>query len=326
MKGIMLRRNYIQRIIGKNVFIITQKNRYSRLLSESLNFSYLLIFNNDLKFIIHPSQEDGSIENENLEITLDPAGRVKQLTEGIKVYSTERLDDEGIKTELINLDHIFRKPYPDELKMIKEGYEIIDKALSSAVRKISIGMREFEIRAEFEYEIMKNGFDGFVYPSVILSGERSSYPISFTSNNIFKENDVLQIDLSPIYKGFGLYIARVLFASFTEDIEKAWKIYNKAFNIIENLLKPGTSASELDKKMRSYLSINGFEYLHYTGSPLYNFSKPFIYPDSNDSIERDMVFVISPGLYVKKKYGFRVKRIVRITDQSFENLDKFGVE
>ncbi len=324
MKGIILRRNYIQRIIGKNAFIITPKNRYSRLLSEYLNFSYLLIFNDDVKFIIHPSQEDGSLENENLEITSDPANRVKQLTEGRKIYSIESLDD--IKTQLINLDHIFRKPYPDELKIIKEGYELIDKAFASAVQKIGIGMREFEIRAEFEYEIMKNGFDGFVYPSVILSGERSSYPISFTSNNKFKENDVLEIDLAPIYKNFGLYIARVIFASFTEDIENTWKIYNKSFNIIENLLKPGSGASELDYKIRSYLSNNGFEYLHYTGYPLYNFSKPFIYPDSKDSIERDMVFVISPGLYIKKKYGFRVKRIVRITDHSFETLDKYGVE
>ncbi len=326
MKGIMLRRNYIQRIIGKNVFIITQKNRFSRLLSESLNFSYLLIFNNDMKFIIHPSQEDGSIENENLEITLDPAGRVKQLTEGIKVYSTERLDEEGIKTELINLDHIFRKPYPDELKIIKEGYETIDKAFSSAVRKISIGMREFEIRAEFEYEIMKNGFDGFVYPSVILSGERSSFPISFTSNNVFKENDILQIDLSPIYRGFGLHMARVIFSSLTDEIENAWMIYNKSFNIIEDLLKPGTVSSKIDERIRSFLSEKGFQYFHYTGFPLYNFSKPYIYPDSGDSLERDMIFVISPGLYVKKKYGFRVKRTVRITDHSFETLDKFGTE
>ncbi len=324
MKGIIFRREYIQRIIGKNAFIITPKDRYSRLLSENLNFSYLLIFNDDIKFIIHPSQDDGSLSKENVVITTDPAGKVKEIIGDKKLFSCERIEE--LKTEFINVDNIFRKPYKDEIKIIKEGYELLDEAFGSALKKIFIGMKEYEIRAEFEYELIKRGFDGFVYPSVVLSGERSSSPISFTSNNVFKENDVLQIDLSPIYRGFGLHMARVLFSSLTDEIENAWRIYNKSFNIIEDLLKPGTPSSRIDERIRSYLSEKGFQYLHYTGFPLYNFSKPYIHPDSEDSLERDMIFVISPGLYVKNKYGFRVKRTVRITDHSFETLDKFGTE
>ncbi len=284
----------------------------------------MLVFNDNIKYIVHEAQDDYSIRDEEKIVTMDPEAALKKVINGKKALSTNSSNLKNIKVELIHLDSIFRKPYDDEIQTIKEGATLLDRALEESMNNIKIGMKEYEIKAELDYAIMKMGFEYFVYPTVVLTGDRTSIPLGKTTNRRLENGDIIQIDVSPSYRGYELSLARVIFTEIDESTKALWKNYNKVFEFVSSYLKPGTNCNTIDSIVRNFIHELGFTYPHYTGYPLGGFTSPNIFPGSKDELERNSIFIFSPGLYIKGKLGFRIKRMIRIKDDYFETFDKFG--
>lgn len=325
MDGKEIRKRLMVKLSTGKAIIFSSDDKFALKLSKSSNFTYIIIMDHKIYYIVHEAQDDGSVKDGEKVVTMDPDGTLKKMVEGKKLFSPHPELVRSINVEKINIDHIFRKPYDDELTLIKEGAALLDRALEISINKISLGMKEYEIRAEIDYAIAKMGFDSFSYNTFVLVGDKTSVPLGKTGERTLEKGDLIQIDASPIYKGYDLSIARVVFTEFNDEMKEIWKKYNRVFEIISPHLKPGTSAGMLDSITRDYISSLGFSFPHYSGYPLGGFTAPNLYPGSDDYLERNSVFVFSPGLYVKNKYGFRIKRMVHITDESFETLDKFGV-
>lgn len=320
-----IRKKLIKKLSLGKVIILSPDDKFALKLSNSNNFMYMAIMDSEIYYIVHEAQDDNSIKDGEKIVTWDPDGALKKLVNGKKVFSPHPELIKSISVEKIDVDHIFRKPYDDEITLIKKLSEKLDKALEIALDKISLGMKEYEIRAEIDYAINRMGFDSFSHNTVVLVGNNTSIPLGKTGERVLEKGDLLQIDTSPVYNGYELSIARVIFTEVDEKLKDIWESYNKVFEIVSPHLKPGTSAGKIDSITRDYISKLGFSFPHYSGYPLGGFTSPYFYPDSNDYLERNSVFTFSPGLYIKSRYGFRVKRMVHITDESFETLDKFGL-
>ncbi len=319
-----IRKKLIKKIAGENSIIFTPEDRLVRKLSKSLNFTYMVISNDSIFYIVHEAQDDDTIDANDKILTIDPDSELKKIVLGKKILSPEPEKFRNLKAEFIDLTEIFRKPYDDEIQIFKNGASLIDQAFEKFINNIKIGMKEFEIKAEIDYAIMKMGFESFSYPTVVLTGERTSIPLGKTSDRILENGDIIQIDFSPVLNGYEFSMARVIFTELNENTKDLWKKYNKVFEIVSPYLKPGVECNKIDSITRNYIQNLGFSYPHYSGYPLGGFSKPNIYPGSNDYLERNNVFVFSPGLYIKKKFGFRIKRMIHINDDGFETFDKFG--
>ncbi len=320
MNALNLRRKALMNLIGEKTLVIPSDNRYVQKISPTRNFSYLVFKEKEVIFIVHEAQYDYYLENEKCIITMDPEGELRKILDGKDVYSTvEKIGD--IRFNLIDISKIFRKPFDDEIPVIREGMKILLKSFYDATGNAQIGMKENELRAEIDYRLIRDGMENFVHPTTVVTGKLTSVPLSTTDERKIEKGDVVEVDISPIYRGYELSLARVIFTDMDEETKENWKFYNGIFEVSSGYFQQGEKCSRIDEIAREYFAKKNIYYPHYTAYPSGGFSSPYIYPGSEDVLERNSLFIFSPGMYIKGKYGFRVKRTVLIKDHGFEFLD-----
>lgn len=321
MNIIHLRRKALKNFLNGRTFVFLPDDRYVQKISPTRNFSYLLFLDGDFIFIVHEAQYEPPLDVEKHIITMDPDSVLKKMIGNNEIFSMHG-DVGGIRTSILDVSPAFRKPFDDEIPLIKEGMKKMVKSFNDSIPEISIGAKENDIRAEIDYRLIKNGFDYFIFPTVVASGIRSSIPLTRTSEKRIEKGDVIQIDISASYKGYEISLARVVFTEMDDFLKDIWDYYNGVFNISSNHFYQGEYCSKIDSLAREYLHRRGYSYPHYTGYPAAGFSTPYIFPDSEDRLERNSIFVFSPGMYIKGKYGFRIKRTVLIGDHGFIAIDE----
>ena len=67
----------------------------------------------------------------------------------------------------------------EEIKVMQNAVNIIEKVLAEGVKKVKVGMTELDLTAEFETLMRKFGADGPSFTTIVLSGEKAAPPARF---------------------------------------------------------------------------------------------------------------------------------------------------
>jgi len=127
--------------------------------------------------------------------------------------------------------------------------------------------------------------------------------------------------------GYGVEIERTFFLGYVpEKAKKPFDVMFKARSLAYDLLKPGVIMSEIDKKVRKYITENGYgEYIiHRTGHGLgiTGHEAPYLAEGYDRPLEENMVISVEPGIYIPGIGGFRHSDTVLITDERYLKLTK----
>ncbi|MHA1414299.1 MAG: M24 family metallopeptidase [Promethearchaeota archaeon] len=127
--------------------------------------------------------------------------------------------------------------------------------------------------------------------------------------------------------GYGVEVERTFFlGNVPEKTKKPFEIMLKARELAYSMVKPGTMMSEIDKKVRKYISENGYGdcIIHRTGHGLgiTGHEAPYIAEGYDRVLEPGMVISIEPGIYIPGVGGFRHSDTVLITDEGYIKLTK----
>lgn len=127
--------------------------------------------------------------------------------------------------------------------------------------------------------------------------------------------------------GYGVEVERTFFLGYVP--EKAKKPFEVMFNAREtayDMLRPGVIMSEIDRKVRKYISDNGYgDYIiHRTGHGfgITGHEAPYIAEGYDRELKSNMVVSIEPGIYIPEIGGFRHSDTVLITDEGYIKLTK----
>ena len=127
--------------------------------------------------------------------------------------------------------------------------------------------------------------------------------------------------------GYGVEVERTFFLGHVPQKTKV--IFNtmiKARDLAYNFLKPGVVMSEIDKKVRQFISSEGYgDYIiHRTGHGLgiTGHEAPYIAEGYDRKLEPNMLISIEPGIYIPGLGGFRHSDTVLITEDGYERLTK----
>jgi hypothetical protein len=322
-----IRLRLLQRKIKDDVAVIDSEAPELLKFLGTKSLSYVLVTGTDIKIIAHKVFEE-ELENLRLNhdiiITKDPELELKKLVRG-RVYATKHIFKETLDLRDIFSD-ILKKPMEEDLEVFRELTKKIDISLSNAVESIKIGMREYEAKAEIDYNLEKLGIDHYLYPTVVLFGKRTAYPMGFASEKKLEENEMILIDTAPVYRGYSGSIGRMIFTKFDSFWAEKLNFLNDVLQSAATMLFPGSEMQVLDDFIRSRLMREGLEYEHYTGHALGGFYKPMIYPGTSDILERNMIFTLEPGIYIHNKGGIRIKNHILVKENGIEILDRFGKE
>ena len=212
------------------------------------------------------------------------------------------------------LKKAMKKPFDEEIEIMKELGNKIKIALEKTFTRISIGMGEYEIKSILECELLKMGVESFLYPSIVVSGKRGRYFFPSSGDKKIKEGEIIYIDFSPVYKGYSLNISRVIFTEEVENWIELLERINKLYENISKIVRAGVSCNFIDNYIRDRIG----NFPHYSIVPAGGFYMPYAPMDA--ILEENMVFTMVPSIYLDNGL-IRVKRNILVKKNSLEFLD-----
>jgi Xaa-Pro dipeptidase len=233
----------------------------------------------------------------------------------------------------------------DETRIVKTGYEVgrsvhackvINKGHKEVLKMCRPGVREFAIYQKVT-GIMTNKIIQDIPDAnfIVCKTTAAVWPPSFSHDphiipKIFAEmeNGGPHVSIvSAQVDGYGVEIERTFFlGEIPEKAKKPFEVMFQARELAYSLLKPGEIMSDIDKKVRHFITDNGYgDYvIHRTGHGLgiTGHEAPFLAEGYDRQLKPNMLISVEPGIYISGLGGFRHSDTVLITEDGYIKLSK----
>lgn len=212
---------------------------------------------------------------------------------------------------------------PQEIEYLKKACSISDRAFNRILNDIKVGITEKELSAKLAYYLKIEGSDARHYENILLSGSRTSLLHGIPSEKKVEYGDLILMDFGAGCDGYLSDMSRtVVFGKANNKQKEIYNIIKKSEEDVIDAIKAGVYTKELYDS--SLNAINGTEYLdyHYSGIGhgvgLAVHEKPYISPTSTDSLEKNNIITVEPGIYIPGWGGVRIEDQVLVMDDGCE--------
>ncbi|OGK21032.1 hypothetical protein A3C23_02365 [Candidatus Roizmanbacteria bacterium RIFCSPHIGHO2_02_FULL_37_13b] len=220
----------------------------------------------------------------------------------------------------------------DEIDKIKQACQIGDDVLKDAALIIKPGLTEKNIAQKIIQLIEFHNAEAAFYPIVTSdSGSASPHYNTKQSSRKIQKNSVVLIDFGVKYQNYCSDITRIFFIGKQKD--EIITVYQQLLEIQKstiNRLIVLSEAKMIDKFCRESLEKNGLpNFPHSTGHGigLQVHEYPKISSSSCDTLSKNQVFTIEPGIYFPEKYGLRIEDTILMKENQLQEvLTKFPKE
>jgi len=233
----------------------------------------------------------------------------------------------------------------EELRLIKSDYEIgrmyhacriINKGQKKLFKMCRPGVLEFAIYQEVSsvmtskiiQDIPTANFKatstlGAVWPPSISHDPHIVPDIFAPMEQGGPHVSIIQIQVD----GYSAELERTFFlGSISDKAKQLFQIMFDARSLAYDLVKPGAVMSEVDRKVRQFITSKGYgnNILHRTGHGLgiTEHEAPYLAEGYNRKLEPGMVISIEPGIYIPGLGGFRHSDTVLVTNDGNTKLTK----
>jgi Xaa-Pro aminopeptidase len=214
----------------------------------------------------------------------------------------------------------------ERLRMVKDREEIAiisrlacasDEILSLCIDEIGAGITEREVGAILECIAIKAGAEGMGFRPIVASGPRSAMPHYRPGCGRLKKGEPLLIDFGIEGGGYNSDLTRTFqLGRLTKRYREIYGVVLEAQRVALKAIRPGITASSVDKCAREYIASQGFGNCfghglgHGIGIEVHE--APRLNHESRQIFEEGMVFTIEPGIYVPGWGGVRIEDMVLV--------------
>ncbi|MCX6827093.1 MAG: Xaa-Pro peptidase family protein [candidate division Zixibacteria bacterium] len=214
-----------------------------------------------------------------------------------------------------------------EITLLKKAVDITDVAFERILGYLRPGLREREICAELEYQMICLGSEKPGFETIVASGFRSAMPHGVASDKKISLGDFVTFDFGATYKGYVADLTRtVVIGKATLRQKKIYNIVLRAQLAAIRKVRAGIKAKIVDRAARNVIEKNGYgKYFGHGlghGIGIYIHSKPSVGPRSTDILKKGMVITIEPGIYLPGWGGVRIEDDVLVTTRGCVVLSK----
>lgn len=223
-----------------------------------------------------------------------------------------------------------------EIEQMQKAIDVTGKAVKTMMEKARAGMMEYELEAHLIFTSKSAGFRHLGFHPIIASGINAATLHYHQNNCKIAKNDLILMDVGLSCNGYSSDITRTFPVSgkFTPR-QKA--VYREVLNVnkeIINLIKPGISLTELNKKTVTMITDALFrlklikekaEYFkYYMHSVGHHLGMEAHDPGSRDqSLQAGNVITVEPGIYIpQEKIGVRIEDDILVTVNGCRNLSE----
>ena len=233
----------------------------------------------------------------------------------------------------------------DEIRIVKTDYEVgrtvhackvINKGHKEVLKICRPGLRLFALYQQVTGTMTSKIIQDIPDANFIVCKTTAAvWPPSISHDphlvpKIFAEMENGGPHVSIVYAqvdGYGVEIERTFFlGEVPQETKRPFDVMYQARELAYSLLKPGENMGEIDKKVRKYITDNGYgDYIiHRTGHGLgiTGHEAPFLAEGYDRQLEPNMLISVEPGIYIPGIGGFRHSDTVLITEEGYIKLSK----
>ncbi|MCL2752039.1 MAG: Xaa-Pro peptidase family protein [Firmicutes bacterium] len=216
----------------------------------------------------------------------------------------------------------------DEIRAVTASQRLNESALDATLKQFRVKDTEREFRAEYIYQVYKQGGDGLAFEPVVAFGRNAAKPHHHAEDKKAERGDFLLVDCGCRLAGYCSDMTRVF--CFSEPSVKMLELYKTVLGAQQYAIAnigPGMTCHEADSLAREFIISNGCgdEFTHGSGHGVgVNIHEaPSLKRDSPDVLRPNMVVTIEPGIYIEDIGGVRLEDMLVITENGAENITKF---
>lgn len=212
----------------------------------------------------------------------------------------------------------------DEINLMRKASEIVDKVFGKVIDFLKIGVTEYDVAHEVDYQFKKHGveYNSFVTEVRFTNPKKTQRTHLLRSSDPVLENgDAITVDFGACYKGYCSDFGRSAFMG------EAPAVYLKIHDLImeaqaaaiEKMVDGTITAMQLDTVARSILEAAGYgaNFTHRLGHGIgvTVHEPPFLYKPDETVLRSNMTFTIEPSIRLPNSYACRVEDVVMVTSK-----------
>ena len=328
--------------------ISTEVNRFYFLNFDSSDAGTVLILPQETYFIIDSRYiEIANAEVKEAQVVLqkDALVQVREILESHNVKhlymenkATVAYADEvraalpGIEEDVSpilsnTVDEIRAIKGEDEIDAMRRAQVITDACFDHILGYIKPGMREIDVALEMEMFMRSHGAGKLAFPTILVTGAKTSLPHGVPGDNIIRDGDFITMDYGANVDGYCTDMTRTIAVGHVSEEQK--KVYDtvlKAQLACCEQAKAGMRGCDVDKIARDIINEAGYQGCfghglgHAVGIEIHE--NPRYSPTCESVVKAGMMMTIEPGIYLEGKFGVRIEDTIIVRDGGCEILGK----
>ncbi len=204
-----------------------------------------------------------------------------------------------------------------EVALIAAAAAVATGALESVLPDIRPGLRELDVAGRLERALREHGSEGFPFPTIVASGERSALPHARSSRRELRGGELLLLDFGAEVGGYCADITRTFVVGrASEEQRSVHAVVREANERASSGVRPGMRGRDADAIARGYIEGRGFGDLfghslgHGVGLEVHE--APRLARTAEGELVADSVVTIEPGIYRPGWGGVRIEDDVHL--------------
>lgn len=202
-----------------------------------------------------------------------------------------------------------------QLKAIERAAQIIDDTYEAVLASVKEGDSEKDIADFIEEFVLMQGASGLSFDTIVAFAEGGAEPHHVPTDKKLEKGMLVTIDMGAVYDGFCSDFTRTF--AFGKINDKQREVYDIVYNAQKlgiAATKVGVNCANLDAVCRDYIAQHGYgdKFIHTTGHGVGKLihEAPRIGKGSEETLAKNMVITIEPGIYIADEMGVRIEDMV----------------
>jgi Xaa-Pro aminopeptidase len=219
---------------------------------------------------------------------------------------------------------------PAEVAAITQAIGMAERSWETLQPLLSRLETESEVAAELERHMRREGAVGSAFPTIVAAGANAALPHYHPGAVLLSGASQLLVDWGAQEKhGYRSDLTRVLAWQKVDGmpgLDEAYTAAVAAQTAGAAELRPGNTAGDVDRAVRSVLATHGVEHLFVHGSGhgigLDIHEAPFFRPGNAQELQAGMVVTLEPGIYCPGRLGMRIEDDYLVTPDGGVRLSR----
>lgn len=211
-----------------------------------------------------------------------------------------------------------------EINKINAALRLCDFAQEFVGAHVSPGISEIEFWGALKTRLEIEAGGRLPLLADFVAGERTAEIGGLPGGCVLQPGDPIIADIVPRLDGYWGDNAGTHFVGEpSSDLQKMFQVVRKTLQMGVEMIRPGITASEVDRKLREQIQKAGYPvYPHHTGHGIGAtfHEEPRLVPYNDLPLTPGMVIALEPGIYFPGVGGVRLEDVVLVTQDGCELL------